>query len=174
MEREGKHLEYIVAPLKSYLKTISTFANYGTGRLVFGVSDERQVIGVENPERTALNLENQINDNILPSPDYTISIDAQNLITLTVRKGRNTPYCYKGTAYKRNDSSTVAVSDYEYRNLVMQGSSVTFSELPLFRNWRTEFFLFQPSVQHTAGDTAGFSGYFHYTGNLQSGSRIHK
>ena len=130
MEREGKHLEYKLAPSKSYLKTVSAFANYGTGRIVFGVSDDRQVIGMENPERTALNLENQINDNILPNPDYTISIDAQNLITLTVRKGRNTPYCYKGTAYKRNDSSTVAVSDYEYRNLVMQGSNVTFSELP--------------------------------------------
>lgn len=129
MEREGKHLEYKLAPSKSYLKTVSAFANYGTGRIVFGVSDDRQVIGMENPERTALNLENQINDNILPNPDYTISIDPQNLITLTVRKGRNTPYCYKGTAYKRNDSSTVAVSDYEYRNLVMQGSNVTFSEL---------------------------------------------
>lgn len=130
MEREGRYLEYKLHPAKSYLKTVSAFANYGTGRIIFGVSDDCQIVGIDNPEETALNLENQINDNLSPSPDYTISIDAQNLITVTVRKGRNTPYCYKGTAYKRNDSSTVAVSDYEYRNLVMQGANLTFSELP--------------------------------------------
>lgn len=91
MEREGRHLEYKLHPTKSYLKTVSAFANYGTGRIIFGVSDDRQNVGIENPEETALNLENQINDNVSPSPDYTISIDAQNLITVTVRKGRNTP-----------------------------------------------------------------------------------
>lgn len=151
MEREGRHLEYKLHPTKSYLKTVSAFANYGTGRIIFGVSDDRQNVGIENPEETALNLENQINDNVSPSPDYTISIDAQNLITVTVRKGRNTPYCYKGTAYKRNDSSTVAVSDYEYRNLVMQGSNLTFSEIPFSGDDHLTFSSFSKAFERRLG-----------------------
>lgn len=130
MEREGRYLEYKLQPTKSYLKTVSAFANYGTGRIIFGVSDDRQIVGIEDPEQAALNIENQINDNILPNPDYTITINSKNLIVLTVSKGKNTPYCYIGKAYKRNDSSTIAVSDYEYKTLILQASNLTFTEIP--------------------------------------------
>lgn len=151
MEREGKFLEYKLKPTKSYLKTVSAFANYGTGRIIFGVSDDRKAVGIEDPEQTALDLENQINDNISPNPDYTISIDADHLITVTVRKGRSTPYCYRGTAYKRNDSSTIAVSDYEYRNLVMRGSNLTFSELPFSGNGSLDFSCFSRQFEARLG-----------------------
>lgn len=151
MEREGKFLEYKMGPTKSYLKTVSAFANYGTGRIVFGVSDDRQVVGIKDPDKVALDLENQINDNITPNPDYTISIDAQDLITITVRKGRNTPYCYRGTAYKRNDSSTIAVSDYEYRNLVLRGSNLTFTELPFSGNGSLNFSCFSRQFEARLG-----------------------
>lgn len=53
MEREGRYLEYKLHPAKSYLKTVSAFANYGTGRIIFGVSDDCQIVGIDNPEETA-------------------------------------------------------------------------------------------------------------------------
>jgi ATP-dependent DNA helicase RecG len=48
---EGKTLEfkrYLSSP-RPMLKTLLTFANTAGGRLIVGVADDRQVIGVEHP-----------------------------------------------------------------------------------------------------------------------------
>ena len=54
---------------ETYLKTVSAFANYNDGEIVFGVTDDLNVIGVDNPTEECLNIENQINDSIDPFPD---------------------------------------------------------------------------------------------------------
>ena len=54
---------------EKYLKTVSAFANYNDGEIVFGVTDDLNVIGVDNPTEECLNIENQINDSINPFPD---------------------------------------------------------------------------------------------------------
>ena len=51
------------------MKTVSAFANYNDGEIVFGVTDDLNVIGVDNPTEECLNIENQINDSIDPFPD---------------------------------------------------------------------------------------------------------
>lgn len=47
-------------------------------------------------------------------------MESDNVLILTVQKGKYTPYCYKGKAYKRNDASTIEVSQIEYKNLVLR------------------------------------------------------
>lgn len=130
MEHEGKYLEYKETVSRTYLKTVSAFANYGPGTIIFGITDDFQTVGVADPLRTALDIENQINDNIIPGPDYSLAIREDNTIALTVNKGKNTPYCYKGKAYKRNDTSTIVVSEYEYRNLLLKNMNISWTELP--------------------------------------------
>ena len=66
MEHEGKYLEYKETVSRTYLKTVSAFANYGPGTIIFGITDDFQTVGVADPLRTALDIENQINDNIIP------------------------------------------------------------------------------------------------------------
>ena len=109
------------------------FANYESGRILFGVTDNLQRKGVENPEEVILKLENQITDNIRPRPDFRFQIDTDNVVILEVRKGVETPYCYQGKAYKRNDSSTVEVSSIEYKNLVLRGMNTSFTDIPALK-----------------------------------------
>ena len=99
--RESKHLEYKETVTNTFLKTVSAFANYGTGDIIFGIADDGTVKGVEHPQRACLDIENRINDSIDPVPEYTLKINEQtSVITLTVTEGLHKPYLYKSKAYR--------------------------------------------------------------------------
>lgn len=71
---ESSTLEYKESvSSRTYLKTVSAFANYQNGEIKFGIADNGDILGIPDPEQAALDLENQINDNIKPRPHYNIS-----------------------------------------------------------------------------------------------------
>ena len=70
--RENKRLEYKEnMESGTFLKTISAYANYGGGKIIFGIADDGTVKGISKPEEACLNLENKINDSIKPVPEYS-------------------------------------------------------------------------------------------------------
>ena len=80
--REDKYLEFKEnIQSNTFLKTISAFANYGTGEIVFGIDDDGIIKGVDNPEDACLRLENKINDNLKPIPRYELDIGNDSTIT---------------------------------------------------------------------------------------------
>lgn len=129
--KESRTLEYKESITNTFLKTVSAYANYGTGKIIFGIADDGTIKGIANPEQTCLDIENRINDNIDPVPEYTLEINNKTaVITLTVFEGLYKPYLYKAKAYRRNDSSTIAVERLELTRLILEGQNVTFEELP--------------------------------------------
>lgn len=131
MMRESKTLEYKESVTNTFLKTVSAFANYGTGDIVFGIADDGTVKGLDTPEETCLEIENRINDSIDPVPEYTLRIhEKPSVVTLTVSEGLHKPYLYKGKAYRRSDSSTVEVDRLELSRLILEGQNISFEELP--------------------------------------------
>ena len=128
--RETKDLEFKEQVSKTFLKTVSAFANYGTGEIKFGIKDNGQVVGVDDPERVCLDIENKINDSIQPNPKYDLDIDKDTrVITLRVYQGTNPPYFYKSKAYKRNDSASIEVDPVELSRLILKGKNQTFDSL---------------------------------------------
>ena len=127
--KETKILEFKeTTETSSFLKTVSAFANYSDGRIIFGMCDDGIAKGIDDPNEACLNLENKINDSIKPVPFYTLEINKDNTITLEVKKGIYTPYFYKGKAYKRNDTTTIEVDRFELNRLVLEGMSQTYEE----------------------------------------------
>jgi len=125
--RESRTLEYKRSISNTFLKTVSAYANYGTGEIRFGIDDQGHVFGIENTTDACLDLENKINDNISPKPDFTLEIDKKTrVITLTVKEGLHKPYFYKSKAYKRNDSATIEVDTLELTRLILEGQNKTF------------------------------------------------
>ena len=57
--RETSNLEFKRELTKTYLKTVSAFANYKTGRIIFGVDDSGQSVGLEDPLGACLSIENE-------------------------------------------------------------------------------------------------------------------
>ena len=135
--RESRTLEYKEnLSSNTFLKTISAYANYGEGKIIFGINDQGNVIGITDPVNGCLNLENKINDSLSPVPEFRLEIQ-ENTIVLTVYEGRYKPYLYKGKAYKRNDSSTVEVDRLEYNRLILEGCNQTFEEIASFNQQLT-------------------------------------
>lgn len=128
--KESKELELKSTITNTFLKIVSAFSNYNTGKIIFGVDDNGKIIGLENIEKLCLDLENKINDNINPKPDFRFIKDTKkNIITLIVEEGFNKPYLYKGKAYKRNDTSTVEVDRIEFNRLTLLGLNQYYEEL---------------------------------------------
>lgn len=128
--RESRALEYKREISHTYLKTVSAYANYGTGEIKFGIDNQGKSVGIEHPEESCLRIENQINDNISPKPDFTLEINRKTgVITLTVKEGLHKPYFYKSKAYRRNDSATIEVDTLELTRLILEGQNKTFENM---------------------------------------------
>lgn len=52
--KETKSLEFKSEVTNTFLKTVSAYANYGAGEILFGVRDDGTPCGINNPERYAL------------------------------------------------------------------------------------------------------------------------
>ena len=129
--KETKNLEFKSTITNTFLKTVSAYSNFGTGIIEFGRDDDGTIIGIDDPVKVSLDIENKINDSIRPKPDYDIKINNNNgLVTLTVYQGKYKPYLYKGKAYRRSDTSTVEVDQIELKRLTLEGSNLSFEGLP--------------------------------------------
>ncbi len=132
--RETRTLEFKESVTKTFLKTVSAFANYGTGRILFGVDDSGAAVGLADPSADALRIENMINDSLDPVPRYTLNVDEANkTICLTVNEGKSKPYYCNRRAYRRADSATIEVDRIELGRLVLAGQNLNFDELPSSR-----------------------------------------
>ena len=128
--RETATLEFKQQLSKSYLKTVSAYANYGTGKIIFGIADDGTPVGLADPQDTCLRIEHAINDSIDPVPRFELAIEGDTrTVTLTVHEGPDKPYLSSGRAYRRTDTSTVEVSRLEYGRLVLTGEHVSFDAL---------------------------------------------
>ena len=149
--KEHRELEFKESITNTFLKTVSAFANYRSGKIIFGISDDGRYVGIENTKQACLDIENKINDAIKPLPKYTIDIDDNTkLITLIVEKGKDTPYLYKGKAYIRNDSSTIEVGQIELKRLTMQGMNTTFDRIPSYEQ-ELSFHILEEECQKKLG-----------------------
>lgn len=105
---------------KSWLKSISAFANTFGGKLIFGISDDGTVIGLENAKSDSEFISETIKNRMNPIPKFKMSfqeIDGKELIVVDVRIGDETPYYYSGegqlVAFVRIGNESVPANDSE-------------------------------------------------------------
>ena len=130
-KREKYDLEFKEKIVKTFLKTVSAFSNYNDGKIIFGINDEGDPIELETKDEECLKIENMINDTLEPVPKYKLEIkdlNGKQIIILSVFKGKNTPYYYKGKAYRRSNTSTLEVDRLELNRLVIQGINTDYEE----------------------------------------------
>lgn len=136
--RETRIIEFKETITNTFLKTVSAFSNYNGGEIYFGIDDNGNVKGIADVKQSCLDIENKINDSISPQPDYTLEIQKDSTIKLTVKSGIHKPYLYKSKAYKRNDTATIEVDTLEFSRLILEGKNIRFEELP-YNNQKLTF-----------------------------------
>ena len=130
--KESYNLEFKEEVSKTFLKTVSAYANYNDGAIIFGLDDDANVVGVkESPKEEALRIENMINDSLSPVPYFEIiikEVEGKTIIILEVKKGKDTPYYYKGKAYKRGYTATIEVDRFELRRLALEEINMHYED----------------------------------------------
>ena len=121
---------------KSWLKSVSAFANGIGGVLIFGVADNDAVVGIDDAKKAMEVISEQIKIKMDPIPEVLLKayeIDGKEIITLEVYRGDETPYYYVGegnyTAYVRIGNESVVAAATDLKRLVLRGKNRTYDSL---------------------------------------------
>ena len=148
---------------KSWLKTVSAFANTNGGHIYFGVTDDtHNPVGLDDAQAAASKIAELISARITPLPRYQITEASSNsadksCIELAVENGPNYPYYYTHEktkeAYIRHGDRSEIAKDYELSNLVLKGKHRTYDSLPGdYRLEDVSFTLLAATFKHEKGD----------------------
>lgn len=121
---------------KSWLKSVSAFANGIGGTLFFGIDNNRNIVGLADIQADAENISRLIKERIAPYPNFILMPEKENgkdILILTVSPGRTTPYYYKSDgitrAYIRIGNESVVAPDYVLNQLIIKGMNRTYDSL---------------------------------------------
>ena len=132
-----KKLQLEVKRPKSWLKSVSAFANGEGGTLVFGISNDDQVVGLADAESDAERISEEIKTKLDPVPTVNLEfkeVDGKKLVLLHVHKGQETPYYYIGDkqrlAFVRIGNESVVADRLKLKELVLRGAGRTYDSIP--------------------------------------------
>ena len=123
---------------RSWLKSVSAFANTHGGHLIFGVKNEpRTVAGLADPQAVIGKATELIKARIDPAPRYmvrVVEIEGKVCVDLEVQNGPAYPYYYAAdgvrVAYVRHGDQSVEATARELNELILKGMNQTFDALP--------------------------------------------
>ncbi len=144
---------------RSWLKSVSAFANTNGGVLLFGVNDNRQPVGIDNAKYTASKIAELINSKISPIPRYELHSFQENgldFIEVKVGDGPAVPYYYSSDgrkiAYIRSGDKSIEAPTHVLDNLLLKGNNKTFDSLPsIYRLGDVSFTLLDATLKKETG-----------------------
>ncbi len=144
-KRESKTLEFKRefnnSNKEKILQTIIAFANGSGGNLIFGIDDDRKIIGVANPFELEEKLSNITFDSIKPTiridPVFTTEQD-KTLVIIKVPLGIETPYYQKNKGlekgtYIRVGSTTRLACKEIIKSLQFRGENISYDSQTDYR-----------------------------------------
>ena len=122
---------------KSWCKSVSAFANGVGGLLIFGVSNDNEIMGLADAEHDAEIISEQIKTRLDPIPEFHLSYyrteNDKKLILLNISAGEETPYYYSADgvmeAYVRLGNESVKADATELKRLVLRGRNSSYDAL---------------------------------------------
>lgn len=125
-----------VKKTKSWLKSVSAFANGVGGVLIFGIADDDSVAGIDDVKKAMEVISEQIKVKMDPTPEVLLKahlVDGKEIVTMEVYRGEETPYYYVGegnyTAYVRIGNESVMATATDLKRLVLRGKNRTYDSL---------------------------------------------
>ena len=121
---------------KSWLKSVSAFANGLGGSLFFGIDNDGIVKGLNDVQHVCEAISSRIRDYMDPLPEVEMiphDIDGLHILQLKIKTGHYTPYYYVGDgqriAFVRIGDESVPATAEQMVRLVLKGSNKTFDSL---------------------------------------------
>lgn len=121
---------------KSWLKSVSAFANTLGGSLFFGIDNDGVVKGLEDVQHVTEAISMKIRDYMDPLPEVEaipLETEGKQVLQLKVNAGSYTPYYYVGdgqrVAFVRNGDESIPATGEQMVRLVLKGSNQTYDSL---------------------------------------------
>ena len=121
---------------KSWLKSVSAFANGLGGSLFFGIDNDGVVKGLNDVQHVCEAISSKIRDYMDPLPEVEMiphDIDGLHILQLKVYAGHYTPYYYVGdgqrVAFVRIGDESLPATAEQMVRLVLKGSNKTYDSL---------------------------------------------
>lgn len=118
---------------RSWLKTVSAFANGTGGSLFFGVGDKGEILGLENMKEDSEKISEFIKKRLEPTPLFISiphKINGVMILEIQVQPGSSTPYYYHfdgvAVAYIRSGDQSIEAPIYILNELILKGTGQTF------------------------------------------------
>ena len=138
--QESETVELKSVVVDDIKKEIIAFANTDGGTLYIGVKDDGEVVGLEDPDGTALQVSNMVRDSIKPDVTMflhykTIEEAGKKIIEINVQRGTDRPYylAKKGMrpegVYVRQGYSAVPATDTAIRRMIKETDGDRFETM---------------------------------------------
>ena len=138
--QESETVELKSVVVDDIKKEIIAFANTDGGTLYIGVKDDGEVIGLDDPDGTALQVSNMVRDSIKPDVTMflhykTIEEAGKKIIEINVQRGTDRPYyiAKKGMrpegVYVRQGYSSVPATDTAIRRMIKETDGDRFETM---------------------------------------------
>ncbi len=121
---------------KSWLKSVSAFANTIGGTLFFGVDNDRNLIGISDPQYVSDQISEKISARISPTPVYVLTPhkeEGKAFISVRVYPGASTPYYYDADgvkeAYIRSGNESIVAPNHILNELILKGTNQTYDTI---------------------------------------------
>lgn len=121
---------------KSWLKSVSAFANGLGGSLFFGIDNDGAIRGVDDMQHVCETISSKIRDYMDSIPEVELiphKIEGREVLQLKVNAGNYTPYYYVGDgqriAFVRIGDESIPATAEQMVRLVLKGSNKTFDSL---------------------------------------------
>lgn len=121
---------------RSWLKSVSAFANGIGGALIFGVSNDEILVGLMDARAVSEKISETIKTKMDPIPQVIMEIhteDEKDFIILKVLPGQETPYYYVAdgnrVAYVRVGNESIPADATALKRLVLRGTNMTYDSV---------------------------------------------
>ena len=121
---------------RSWLKSVSAFANGIGGALIFGVSDDGSLVGLLDARGISEKISEIIKTKMDPIPQVVMenhTEDQKDFIILKVLPGQETPYYYVAdgnhVAYVRIGNESVPADAAALKRLILRGANMTYDSV---------------------------------------------
>jgi len=115
---EKENIEYKASWRDEYLRLVCAFSNQDGGKLLIGVDDHGNVIGLDNPKKLLEDIPNKIQNyfGLVPRVNYH---EEQNFIEVIIPPSQ-TPITYQGKFYVRSGSTLKTLEGKELQRFFFQ------------------------------------------------------
>ena len=122
---------------KSWLKSVSAFANGIGGSLLYGVVDKtKEIKGVSDIQELGENISRLIEKHLIPLPSFELIpyiYKGKNLLEVKVKSGADTPYYVefggKRDVFIRNGNDSLPAPDHMLHELILKGTHQSYDAI---------------------------------------------